>query len=116
MTPATFDEFLDGLSRAMGLPVAPAAPAHRVTLPAAPAQAMLAAELDAVVEAMYEASELHGDDTPATSTRARGRGVGITFGERRQSERQAGHGRVVFTAREWAAAVETLAEGESVAA
>lgn len=34
--PATFADFMDGLSRAMGLPVAPAAPAHRVTLPAAP--------------------------------------------------------------------------------
>ncbi len=59
MTPATFADFMDGLSRAMGLPVAPAAPAHRVTLPAAPAQAMLAADpdvrLDAVVAAMYEA-------------------------------------------------------------
>lgn len=62
--------------------------------------------LDAEVRRMYAAGELHGDDTPSTSTRRRGRGVGITFGERRQSERQAGHGRVVFTARERAAVME----------
>ena len=48
MTPATFADFLDGLSRAMGLPVAPTVSTRRVSLPAAPAQAALAAELDAV--------------------------------------------------------------------
>jgi hypothetical protein len=45
----------------------------RGSLPAAPAQAALAAELDAEVAAMYEAGDLHGDDTPSTSTRRRGR-------------------------------------------
>ena len=104
MTPATFADFLDGLSRAMGLPVAPTVSTRRVSLPAAPAQAMLAADpdvnLDAAVAVMYEAGELHDTDTPATSTRVRGRGVGITFSERRQSEPPAGHGRVVFTERE----------------
>lgn len=71
--PATFADFMDGLSRAMGLPVAPTVSTRRVSLPAAPAQAALAAELDAEVAAMYEAGDLHGDDTPSTSTRRRGR-------------------------------------------
>jgi hypothetical protein len=110
MTPATFADFLDGLSRAMGLPVAPTVSTRRVSLPAAPAQAMLAADpdvnLDAAVAVMYEAGELHDTDTPATSTRVRGRGVGITFSERRQSEPPAGHGRVVFTERERAAVTD----------
>lgn len=78
----------------------------RVSLPAAPAQAALAAELDAEVAALYEAGELHDTDTPSTSTRVRGRGVGITFSERRPSELQAGHGRVIFTKRERAAVTD----------
>lgn len=71
MTPATFADFLDGLSRAMGLPVAPTVTTRRVSLPAAPAQAMLAAELDAVVEAMRAEAEAEDDDAPVTHARGR---------------------------------------------
>jgi hypothetical protein len=83
VTPATFADFLDGLSRAMGMPVArPDAPGVR--LPDAPAQDALRDELDAVVAEMLLAGDLRELD-PA---KQRGRGREMTFSDR-QKERAA---------------------------
>jgi hypothetical protein len=78
--PATFADFLDGLSRAMGMPVArPDAP--DVRLPDAPTQDALRDELDAVVAEMLLAGDLRKMD-PA---KQRGKGREMTYSDKQKA-------------------------------